>query len=278
MTKGIYKIENIWDGKVYIGESNNIEERWKTHKEDLNNNKHHSYKLQEAWNKDGEISFVFEIIKELDDNLNFIALQDLLLVYEDMYIKQYNSINDGYNIENTLELIFNDKKLIVGTKKVTNKHKAILRNYMRNIEKNNGEYIPFINLKKEITLTDKDIANIVNRYKNYEFKQDFMEMSEVFQDNGINIGKTYKLLRDINVLDHQNKCLINDDTMFKSYKHTSVNKETNEISYVYHIIHITKKGFKYLLHKILTEYKNNNTMVFTQKFIKQIKSNKLLKV
>jgi len=41
---GVYKIvtmvENNITGKVYIGESNNIERRWEEHKTDLNNNIH----------------------------------------------------------------------------------------------------------------------------------------------------------------------------------------------------------------------------------------------
>jgi len=44
---GIYKITNTKNNKVYIGESNNIYKRWKEHIDDLNNNKHHSKKLQE---------------------------------------------------------------------------------------------------------------------------------------------------------------------------------------------------------------------------------------
>jgi|GEM_PF-1823150 len=277
MTKGIYKIENIWDGKVYIGESNDIETRWQVHKEDLNNNKHHSYKLQQAWNKDGEISFVFEIIQEVN-NSNQFMLQCLLFIYEDFYIKQYNSINNGYNIEDTLKLIFNDKKPIIDGQIVTYKNKSILKQLIKNIEKNNGVYIPSVNVKKEITLTQNDIINIVNKYRDYEFKQEYEEMSEVFKENGLNIGKTFRLLRDINILDIQNKCLINDENMFKSYKHTIVHKETNEITNEYYITYITKKGFKYLLHKILTEYKNNNIMVFTQQFIKEIKSNNNKKI
>lgn len=43
---GVYKITNIINNKVYIGESLDIYERWKSHKEDLKNGNHHSYKLQ----------------------------------------------------------------------------------------------------------------------------------------------------------------------------------------------------------------------------------------
>ena len=43
---GIYAIRNTQNGKMYIGESIDIEKRWKNHQEDLDNGNHHSYKLQ----------------------------------------------------------------------------------------------------------------------------------------------------------------------------------------------------------------------------------------
>jgi group I intron endonuclease len=52
--RGIYKITNIINSKVYIGESLDIIRRWEEHKVALNNNEHHSYKLQADWNKHGE--------------------------------------------------------------------------------------------------------------------------------------------------------------------------------------------------------------------------------
>ncbi len=242
MIKGIYKIENIWDGKVYIGESNDIETRWQTHKEDLNNNKHHSYKLQEAWNKDGEISFVFEIIQEIENNLIPFIIQCLLFVYEDKYIKQYDSINNGYNVENTLLLLLKGDKPMYEKYKMTTKMIWILKEVIKNIEKNNGIYIPSKNVIKpdpkpkaikekkpnkkvmvniepkpesmykkklrlninfdEFQLTAEDIKYIKDKCSNYKFKEDYEKMSDVFINNGLNVTKTNQLLRDIGVLEY----------------------------------------------------------------------------
>lgn len=47
---GVYKIINTTNNKMYIGQSINIERRWEEHKEELKNNKHHSYKLQSDYN------------------------------------------------------------------------------------------------------------------------------------------------------------------------------------------------------------------------------------
>lgn len=50
---GIYKITNIQNSKVYIGESEDIPRRWIEHLTELVTNKHYNYKLQEDFNKYG---------------------------------------------------------------------------------------------------------------------------------------------------------------------------------------------------------------------------------
>lgn len=68
---GIYKLENVENGKVYIGQSVSIEDRFVYHRWSLTNNRHSNQHLQNAWNKTkGGFSFkVIEYcdIKELDD-------------------------------------------------------------------------------------------------------------------------------------------------------------------------------------------------------------------
>jgi group I intron endonuclease len=60
---GIYCIENVVNGKIYIGSSVDINHRWKNHQYELNNDIHHSKHLQAAWNKYGEQSFEFKILE-----------------------------------------------------------------------------------------------------------------------------------------------------------------------------------------------------------------------
>ena len=68
---GIYKIENLINKKVYIGQSINIECRWNSHKNDLIRGNHINKYLQNAWNKYGNDNFKFEIIEEcLEEELN----------------------------------------------------------------------------------------------------------------------------------------------------------------------------------------------------------------
>ncbi len=68
MNTGIYKIQNTANGKFYIGSCASVRDgirgRWTRHKRELNQYKHHSLILQNAWDKYGRDSFIFEIIEE----------------------------------------------------------------------------------------------------------------------------------------------------------------------------------------------------------------------
>ena len=63
---GIYSIKNVKNNKVYIGSSNNIEKRIKDHFRNLKNNRHSNQYLQNAYNKYGNESFIFEILEVFD--------------------------------------------------------------------------------------------------------------------------------------------------------------------------------------------------------------------
>lgn len=57
---GIYIIINTKNGKVYIGQAQDIRKRWMHHKSELNRNCHMNLHLQAAWNKYGGDSFKFQ--------------------------------------------------------------------------------------------------------------------------------------------------------------------------------------------------------------------------
>ena len=88
---GIYKIVNVTNSKVYIGQSNNIKKRWTEHRPALNHNRHINVHLQNACNKYGEKNFEFDIIEE--------CCQEQLNILESKYIKEYQSYDSkfGYN-------------------------------------------------------------------------------------------------------------------------------------------------------------------------------------
>lgn len=69
-TSGIYKITNTANGRVYIGQSFNVESRVAAHKRQLVRGAHENQKLQRAWEKYGERSFSFEILESVNDTLS----------------------------------------------------------------------------------------------------------------------------------------------------------------------------------------------------------------
>lgn len=61
--QGIYKIRNCINGKVYIGQSINIKNRWKAHKDNITTIYNHP--LYNAFRKYGISNFEFSIIEEV---------------------------------------------------------------------------------------------------------------------------------------------------------------------------------------------------------------------
>lgn len=64
MVSGIYAITNEANGKIYVGQSNNINRRYREHFSMLRHNRHSNEHLQSAWNKYGENNFTFNVLKE----------------------------------------------------------------------------------------------------------------------------------------------------------------------------------------------------------------------
>lgn len=90
---GIYKILNLTSKDIYIGSSVDVFRRFKTHKQKLKNNNHHSIVLQRAWNKYGKDSFQFQIIE--------YCTKDDLIIREQYYLDKlkpkYNILTKAYS-------------------------------------------------------------------------------------------------------------------------------------------------------------------------------------
>lgn len=61
---GVYLIRNTQNGKVYVGQSRNIRQRWTDHRKALRRSTHPNPHLQASWCKYGEASFEFEVVQQ----------------------------------------------------------------------------------------------------------------------------------------------------------------------------------------------------------------------
>ncbi len=92
---GVYRIRNLLNGKVYIGQGTDIYQRWRQHRHRLEQGSHHNRHLQAAWKHHGAAAFVFEIVLECAvDQLGTEEVATLAAIPLDM---QYNLGVAGYN-------------------------------------------------------------------------------------------------------------------------------------------------------------------------------------
>jgi group I intron endonuclease len=88
---GVYQILNKENGKVYIGSAARFGKRWREHRHLLNGGKHHSVKLQRAWDKYGATSFEFGVLEIVSDHSQ-------MLLTEQKWIDKLEAVNEGYNL------------------------------------------------------------------------------------------------------------------------------------------------------------------------------------
>jgi len=125
---GIYKIENLVNGKIYVGQSVNINKRKAVHLHTFRNNKHHGSHIQNAWNKYGEENFIFKTILYCESSELTYYEQALV----DSLSPEYNickkCVDSPLGIKHTEEAVNNMKLHLIGnthTKghKLTEEHK-----------------------------------------------------------------------------------------------------------------------------------------------------------
>jgi len=174
---GIYKIQNLINGKVYIGSTNCFRVRWNTHKSKLRINKHFNYHLQSSWNKYGEDIFRFEIVE-------FVTDLELLHIREQVWIdtvKSYERKN-GYNIIQQVgkpnKIDFTDEiRRKMSLKKLgiplTDDHKLKMSQAM-------------MGKRKSCKLTEDDVLNIRILLRDTDLTN--TEIANIFGVNSSNIG------------------------------------------------------------------------------------------
>ena len=88
MTCGIYKITHRVSGRCYIGQSRNIENRWRRHRGDQSGQQP---RLHAAIKKHGIEAFAFEVIET--------CKPEHLDAFEVVYIRTFKAADAGYNVE-----------------------------------------------------------------------------------------------------------------------------------------------------------------------------------
>lgn len=233
MTCGIYKITNKINGKVYIGQSINIEQRWREHKSRYLSidEKEYNKPLYNAIRKYGLQNFEFFIIEECS--------QEQLNEKEIYWIDSYEALdkNKGYNISRGSQppikytklddikyynLCKDLKENILSIDDLCEKY-DITFGYIYEINrgedkrKNNKEFYPLrpkisqvnlneetvINIKKDL-LQGKPVEEIKNKYK----------ISRATVDN-INYGRRHSKENENYPLHNYNNDIILSETQVK---------------------------------------------------------------
>lgn len=197
---GIYLIRNNINGKVYVGQSIDILERWADHKRITKNDLTIKYPLYLAMRKYGIENFTFSIIEECP--------QELLDEREVYWIQQYHSWvgdaqNNGYNItqggSGNQQITIDEIKLIVSLwdsgksvgeiANATNINNHSIIKYLKeysNYTTEEGEYRGRINNgkshRKNINIYDK-YCQLIGTYNGYQ------EIMDNFNISLSNIGQ-----------------------------------------------------------------------------------------
>lgn len=159
----IYTITNKINNKKYVGMTINYERRKYQHLYELKNNKHHSHKLQRAFNKYGEENFIWE--KEIFQVEN----REQLELLEMKFIKDYDSYNNGYNETfggDGAKNIF-DFETMVALYYICNRYEGIFRHLASfyNCDKSVFSSISKNNLFSQCEPDEKIIEQIINKTK-----------------------------------------------------------------------------------------------------------------
>ena len=135
MSCGVYKITNLINNKIYVGQSVEIENRWEAEK-----NRCINFHLKQSFKKYGIDNFKFEILVECSKEV----LDEIEIWYIDYYksydIKYgYNKTLGGYNgapneetkkrISETVKKLHREgiyKNVIYGGKPISNEHKQAI--------------------------------------------------------------------------------------------------------------------------------------------------------
>ena len=186
----IYKITNLINNKIYIGETiQPISHRWNQHiSASLNKNRHdYNSPIHNAIRKYGDNNFIVELVEECDDNIRFER--------ESYYIEFYNSTNqaNGYNLikegqggykysSKEIKELWNMGLTISEIKQKLNCSKGLVQRRLR------GQNIPENEIKNRMSLeaSIKQGEKIEQYTLNGEFIKEWRSISYCEKETGFN--------------------------------------------------------------------------------------------
>jgi len=89
---------NFINNKIYIGETIRGKVRWSEHIKRLQGNRHGNHKLQKDFDKFGEESFEWSIIKEVDKDKDTLLLEEIKTI--DRFLREGKEL---YNLSLTID-------------------------------------------------------------------------------------------------------------------------------------------------------------------------------
>lgn len=120
VTSGIYKIQNIVTGDIYIGCSHDIEKRFKQHRNKLKKGNHQNRHLQNSVNKYGLENFTFEVIFESYCEEYVLKNLESLFIWSEDPKKLYNIfVPEDFQSESINYLDFQERKVTAWRETVT---------------------------------------------------------------------------------------------------------------------------------------------------------------
>lgn len=125
----IYQIQNVKNGKLYVGSTCNLSARKSQHLSSLRLNKHHSLYLQRSYNKYGSENFIFSV---LEDDISNEQLLDREQYYIDLLKPIYNSCPVAGTRKGAKHTLDSIKKMKISKKgrKVSEEYKKVLSDTM----------------------------------------------------------------------------------------------------------------------------------------------------
>jgi group I intron endonuclease len=176
---GIYGIRNKKNGKMYVGQSVNVSDRFVRHKTELKNNKHKNNHLQRSYNKHGLEQFDFFIIEECEKKKLTKREQEWI----DSYPREilYNQQFEVYDLQGERNPFFGKKHTDKSKNKMSEWKKE---NYTGKNNPNYGKkYSKEVGLKMvrnnpRTKLTQEKVLEIVDLLKN---GQPHQQIADLFQ-------------------------------------------------------------------------------------------------